>query len=145
MSVTEREVPYEVASKSGGFPTKEEFDGVYAALLDVDEFGLRPLLSRIARPLAEAYESEHGKVEFTSADLGLLYAKAHLLARTAENVAELAKNLHAITEDVAEALELGGEVDHAPMFDASGWGKYEPSREALERWGLVKPKADDAR
>lgn len=144
MSVTEREVPFEVARK-GGFPTAEEFKGVDDALYHVQEYGLGPLLERIARPLVEAYEGEaDAKVDFTHADLGLLAAKARFLVESAEWALEGAKKLQAIAVDVGDAVEFDGNVDHDPKFSPGGQ-QYTPSREALERWGLAKPKeATDA-
>jgi len=142
MSVTTREVPYEVA-KEGGFPSAEEFEGVWKALSDVREFGLTPLFHRIASPLVDIYEGEGDdrRVSFTYADLGLLVSKADALIEWAEYALREAKALKEIARDIGEILDIGGVMEHAPRFGKHG-GEYTPSRAALERWGLVEAKVD---
>jgi hypothetical protein len=143
MSVTTREVPYEVPTK-GGFPTREEFEGVWRALADVREFGLEPLLRRIAVPLVDAYESTfEATVPFTYEDLGILTAKADALIEWAELVSEHATNLRTIAHDVGNALEANGMVECPPAFGKFG-GEYTPSAELLERWGLATQKGGES-
>lgn len=143
MSVTEREVPYEIGE--GGFPSLDEFNGVWDALADVDEFGLDRLIGRIVEPLVEAYERDGAVLDWTYAELGVLSERARALVDLAEDVLRKTRQLETIAGDVGETIRCGGKVEAAPKYGKLG-GEYVPSREAMERWGLVKPKggASDA-
>jgi len=98
MSVTEREVPYEIGE--GGFPSLDEFNGVWDALADVDEFGLDRLIGRIVEPLVEAYEQDGVLLDWTYAELGVLSERARSLVDLAEGVLRKARQLETIAGDV---------------------------------------------
>jgi len=144
MSVIQREVPFEVAGE-GGFPTAEEFESVWQALSDVLEFGIEHLLSRIAAPLVEAYEAENKvPLDVSYEHLGLLTAKGKFIVGTSEDLLKKAQQLTALAHDLVWVVESNGEMQSPPAFDKWGTGEYQPSQAALERWGFVKAKADDA-
>jgi len=141
MSVTEREVPFELGE--GGFPSLDEFNGVWNALADVDEFGLDRLISRIVKPLVDAYEQDGSRLDWTYAELGLLSERARSLIDLAEMVLRKARQLETIAGDVGEVIRCRGAADCSPTYGKLG-GEYVPSREAMERWGLAKPKGGES-
>lgn len=137
MSVDTREVPYEVAPE-GGFPTPEEFEGVWSALADAAEFGLDPLLRRLVEPLVDAYEAENeARVDWSYENLGVLVAKAHHLEVICSDLVDKVESLWALVRDLGDVIDSGGRVEISPRFNKYGSGEYVPSNEALERWGLA--------
>lgn len=132
---TEREVPFEVDRK-GGFPTLEEFNGVVTALMDVDEFGVGRLLERVNGPIVDAYESGE-KIEVTYEQLGILTGKLKDLRDFSDMLVEHVARLETVVEQIADIIDDNGKVEESPRVGRYGH-EYEPSKEALERWGLAR-------
>jgi hypothetical protein len=140
MSVT-TPIPGLVA-RDGGIPTPDELELLWTALADLDEEVVSPLIDRTCAALIAAYEQPHGDPSARiDVDAELvsqwLYWSEHIEG-TCETLLEKARRLQALTVSLNHALRhaITGEVDEEPPFRNSHGLDYEPSREALERWGL---------
>lgn len=143
MSVT-TSIPELIESK-GGIATAAELDTAWTALAEVDESVLGRLLDRTSNVFVDAYESESSDVtidvDHELVSSWLLWTEN--MVSTCEMLLEKARKLEKLTASICDAAHAGGKVEFAPPFGRYG-REYEPTHDALERWGLVKPKGVDA-
>ena len=142
---TTTDAPAFALDSKGGLPTGEEWGAIWSAIIDIDQEALDPAFRRVVRPLIEAYESETGgRLDWTYEELGVYSARTDAIVEACEWLLARARKLQDLRETVGEVLWNGGSVEVAPPFDVHG-GEYVPSREALERFGLVaEVERDDA-
>lgn len=129
---TTREVPYAVAPE-GGFPSLEEFTGVWTALANVLEFGVDRLFVRINGPLVDSFESDGDlTVAYTYEDIGVLAARSAYMADVGEELTSAISQLQDLVTDIADAIGEGGRVASAPRFDRYGRVEYEVAQRWIE-------------
>lgn len=121
--------------RSGGLPTDAELSSVSHVLMDVDEYGLHRLIQRVAEPYIEAYEN-NAQADWSYEDVGRLATYIDLIVGNCELLLEKARTLDKFRQLYGEAVWNEGRLDATPPCSKNG-GPYEPSKEALERWGLA--------